>query len=270
MMALRPGIDSTKEDSSGLALLRATPMSQIVFRETHICPVGELCPPEIILELGGQRRCGICPLACKCVDHLPAIAAKQRQLLDRIQSSREDYVRLSKLGDEISELAEIYDAYEADFQEFLGWRLSEEILEDMRMQLGAQSETLHAAEPEIIRRHLTRVVKMSSQQEFVLRRIVEANVYPTLATDRLRLQALKLKRKVMAGLIDAGSLNGSEDDSHDDIVSLSRFILIVLKSKNLTLEQLSESLTQPLPRRRNSAILLSATGPITGGGGAST
>ena len=195
---------------------RASPMSQIVFRETHICPVGEHCPEEVVAETGGQRRCGTCPLACKCIDHLPAITAKQRQLLERLQSSREAFTTASfSAGAEESELGEIYDAIEADFQEYLGWRLAEEILEDMRLRLGPTSEHLHAAQPEIIRQHLTRVVKASGQQEFVLRRIVEANEYPTLATDRLRLQVLKLQRRLMAGQVDLELLD--RDDDEDEI-----------------------------------------------------
>jgi hypothetical protein len=145
--------------------------------------VGEHCPAEVVAEIGGERRCGVCPLACKCIEHLPAIVAKQRQLLERIQGSREAYNRLAQRKTEVSELGEIYDAIDADFQDYMGWRLAEEILEDIHQRFGSNAEMLHAADPEIIRQHLSRVVKASSQQEFILRRIVEPNEYPTLATE---------------------------------------------------------------------------------------
>jgi hypothetical protein len=256
MIALRRSLEVDEDDGSGaLELLRASPMSQVVFRETHICPVGEHCPEEVVAETGGQRRCGICSLACKCVEHLPAITAKQRQLLERMQSSLEAYNRLLLRRTEASEIGEVYDAIEADFQEYLGWRLAEEILEDMRLRLGPTSEHLHAAQPEIIRQHLTRVVKTSSEQEFVLRRIVESNEYPTLATDRLRLQALKLKRRLMAGQIGVELLD-TDDDDGDEIAGFARLVSTVLRSRNMTLGQLADGINRPLPVQRKRRLLL--------------
>ena len=246
MISLRQTLDASADDDTGLDLLRASPMSQVVFRETHICPVGENCPPEIVVEIGGYRRCGVCPLACKCIDHLPAIAAQQRLLLERTQSSRETYSRFSDGDGGAGALGELYDAIEADFQEYLGWRLAEEILEDMRSQSHLDPERIHVAEPEIIRRHLKRVVKPTNQVEFVLRRVVEANVYPTLATDRLRLQALKMTKRIMAGTLDAEVLIGN--DELDEIAGLASLVVTVLKSRNVTLEQLSQSISQPVPR----------------------
>lgn len=256
MISLRQTLNSSADDDTGLDLLRASPMSQVVFRETHICPVGENCPPEIVVEIGGYRRCGVCPLACKCIDHLPAIAAQQRFLLERTQSSRETYSRLSNRDGAAGELGELYDAMEADFQEYLGWRLAEEILEDMRRQTHLDPERIHVAEPEIIRRHLERVVKPTDQVEFVLRRVIEANTYPTLATDRLRLQALKLTKRIMAGTLDAETLIGEEDC--DEIAGLASLVTTVLKSRNVTLEQLSHSISQSQSR----PVALVARSPI--------
>jgi hypothetical protein len=166
---------------------------------------------------------------------------------------------------EVSELGEIYDAMEADFQEYLGWMFAEEILVDMRHKLGDNSEQIHAAQPEIIRKHLTRVVKASTQQEFVLRRIVEANEYPTLATDRLRLQALKLKRRVMAGHVALELLNEDDDDEEDELAGFALMVSTVLKSKNLTLEKLAESLERPLPVYRKEQLLLAQDAALPGG-----
>lgn len=257
MIGLRRGLeDDPGNASAALALLRASPMSQIIFRETHICPVGEHCPEEVVAEIREPRRCGICPLACRCIDHLPAIVAKQKQLLERIDDSRTAYNRLLERKTECSELGEIYDAKEADFQEYLGWRLSEEILEDMRHKLGPASEHFHVAQPDIVRRHLTRVVKASSQQEFVLHRIVEANEYPTLATKGLRLHALMLKRRFLAGRVGIKQLD-ADDDGEDEIAGLASLISTVLRSKKLNLAQLAERVERPLPARRNRRLLLS-------------
>ena len=80
---------STKDveayQTEGVRLLQEGPMSRIRFRETHICPVGEECPSDIIEQIGEPKRCGICPLAMKCIDHLTAMTAKCNQLVERIK-----------------------------------------------------------------------------------------------------------------------------------------------------------------------------------------
>ena len=256
ILALQPGLDAEAESAGALEVLRALPMSQIVFRETHICPVGEHCPAEVIAETGSARRCGICPLDCKCVDHLPAIAAKQRQLLERAKASLEAYARLSQMDGQGSELGEIHDASGADFQEYLGWCLSE----DIRQNSPEGLDQIHVARPEIVRQHLTRVVKRSSDQEFVLRRIVESNEYPTLATDDLRRQAVKMTKRLMAGVIDTGDLLAAYDGDEDEIVGFARLVSTVMKANDYSLEQLGEAIARPLPDRRTGRIMLTAEG----------
>ena len=59
----------------------------IRWHDTHVCPVGNQCPAEVIANIGAMNRCGICPLAAKCIDHLPAIDAKQSELHERIKTA---------------------------------------------------------------------------------------------------------------------------------------------------------------------------------------
>lgn len=254
MVAIRPILESEEEAKSGLDLLRVSPMSHIVFRETHVCPVGENCPAEVIAVTQATFRCGSCPLACKSVDHLPAIVAKQRLLQERIQSAQETYQRLTARGDAMGELGEIYDAIDADIQEYLGWRLAEEVLEDMRATLGAHTDMFHTEEPEMIRRHLTRVVKPSSEQEFILRRVMEANAYPTMATDRLRLLAARLRKRILAGL-EVVEVPQEEQEEEDEIAALASLVKLVLKAKGATLEELASTMRK-LPSPRSGRLLL--------------
>ncbi|MDN3564105.1 hypothetical protein ACFQY5_33130 [Paeniroseomonas aquatica] len=251
IVALRPILESDAEGASGLDLLRTSPMSRLVFRETHVCPIGEDCSAEVIAITKAPFRCGSCPLACKSVDHLPAIVAKQRLLSERIRAGQETYRKLAARGDAAGELGELYDAIDADIQEYLGWLLAEEILEDMRIKRGASAEAIHTEEPEIIRRHLIRVVKPSSEREFILRRVVEANVYPTMATDRLRLLAGRLRKRIHAGLepIDV------PDEEEDEIAALASLITVSLKAKGANLEELALSIGK-LPVGRSTRLLL--------------
>jgi hypothetical protein len=66
----------------------------------------------------------------------------------------------------------------------------------------------------------------------------------------------------MAGQISVDLLEAAEDD--DEIAGFARMVSTVLKSRNLTLEQLAESIQRPLPMRRDHQILL-AQGAVLAG-----
>ena len=236
-----------KEDKkriTAIERLKASPMSQVVFRPTHICPVGEQCPEEVIKVTGAARRCGLCPLACRSVDHLPAISAKKNELLERIRSSQQAFNRLEKDG-EMDALAEIWDAMEIDTQEFLAWSLTEDVLWDMSKHLKKDETQYHTIEPELVRKHLERVVKKTSQQDFVLKRIVESNEYPTMQTDRVRIFADRIRRKMLVNPEDS---LGIFDDPSDSISDIASFIKTEMKTRNFTLEDLSRTLERPLSK----------------------
>ena len=142
-----------------------------------------------------------------------------------------------------SELGEIYDAIEADVQELLGWRLAEEILWAMRRDLELSGEAIHAGSPEIIRKHLLKVSKPTSEREFLLRRVIESNAYPTLETDRLRFQVMQIKSEILAGLGNvAGLMPNSEEDT---VAEFAGFIMTVIKARNISLEDLAEAIRNP-------------------------
>lgn len=246
MVSLQRVLDE-KEDKKGITAidrLKASPMSQIVFRPTHICPVGEQCPEEVLKVTGAARRCGLCPLACRSVDHLPAIGVKKNELLERIRSSKQAYNRLEKYG-EMDALSEIWDAMEADTQEFLAWSLTEDVLWEMSKQLKKDEIQYHTIEPDLVRKHLERVVKKTSPQEFILKRIIESNEYPTMQTDRIRIFADRIKRTILVNPEDSLGVFNDPSDSISDVAS---FIKTAMRTRNFTLEDLSKELERPLSK----------------------
>lgn len=180
-------------DETGIDVLRNSPAANIVFRDTHICPVGEECPKDVIAAAGATLRCGVCKLACKSIDHLPAIAAKIRQLTARIKHNGDLFISIKKAGDRPQDLQEINDRIEADGYELMGWRQAEETLRDMR---GEDIGGIHTDQPEVIREHLTRVVRESDQAQFLADRLLDAEAYPALITDDLRIKAMRLMRNI--------------------------------------------------------------------------
>jgi hypothetical protein len=194
--------EDSKGEGDGQKLLMEGPMSRIRFRETHICPVGEECPSDIIEQIGAPRRCGACPLAMKCIDHLPAIAAKKNQLLERIKFQHKRRENLEGVGEPAAVLDEVWEDLGLDINELLGWQLSEEILLSLckqEQENDARNNVLHVDRPDIVRRHLQKVTRSCNRTELVLQRIADSNAYPTLSTPQVQAAAGRLRRRLLAG-----------------------------------------------------------------------
>lgn len=69
-------ITFSERSANGLDVFRKTHGIDAIANKTEICPYGNNCPPEVIKELRGMRRCSLCHFAVRSVDHLPAIIAK--------------------------------------------------------------------------------------------------------------------------------------------------------------------------------------------------
>jgi hypothetical protein len=195
--------DSNELNEEKIEILRHGPMSLVRFLPTHICPVGMQCPEDVIKAAGAPQRCGICPLAMKCIDHLPAIGAKKNALVEQIRYKNAQCKAMEKAGENTA-ADELYDQVEADTNELIGWQLSEEILVQMLKSRQSSSYTdsdvqFLVDQPEIVRHHLTRVVKRSEPVDFMLQRIAEGNAYPSLQTPELRAVAAGIRKKIMAG-----------------------------------------------------------------------
>lgn len=248
-MALWSTSEEDLEKRDGLELLRSGPMSRIRFRETNICPVGEECPEDIVKIIGAPKRCGICPLAMKCVDHLPAIAAKSNLLVERIRFASIKIARLRSRGEPQAAVNEIWDEMELDVNELLGWRFSEEMLTEIyrKAPTGSGASALHAERPDIIRSHLQRVTKSRSEAEFLLQRLADSNAYPTMATPRIQLLASSMRRRLLAGKdLDEFTIAGGD---HDDIEAVSRMLGIMMKAANLSIEGVASQLTSSIEPR---------------------
>jgi len=185
----------------GVELLRTTPMSQIVFRETHICPVGEVCPNSISDLIHEPRRCGLCPLAIKSVDHLPAIGAKMSQLLEQIHTATPLLEKVKNKAEPDPVIEEINDRRKLDVFEYLGWKRSFQLLsENLEKANTDQTNKYQVDEPELIRRHLKLVCKQNTKTEFVLSRIADVQAFPSMETSELRANANRLRQQLLANI----------------------------------------------------------------------
>jgi hypothetical protein len=240
---------TTKEDGEkqeGLELLVNSPMSQIRFRETHICPVGEECPSDIVLQIGAPKRCGICPLAMKCVDHLTAIAAKKNQLFERIGCLNRQRLSLKEMGEPSPVLDELWEAAELDASELVGWTLNEELLIARSKEVvseGTLSDLMFVERPEFVRRHLQKVTRVCSTSEFLLHRIADCNAYPGYATPQTQAVAARMKRQLLADERDI-PMDVSDNDLNA-VLSVSKMLNLMMKSSGLSISEISARFEEP-------------------------
>lgn len=237
--------DSDKLDDDGLKILRDGPMSLIRFRETHICPVGEECPSDVIKSTGGFKRCGICPLAVKCIDHLPGIAAKKNALVERIQYLTKQRERLEASGENAAADA-LWDEVDLETNELMGWQLSEEILAKiyhesiLKSNSDSEETVYHVERPDIVRRHLQRIVRKTRQTDFLLHRIAESNAFPSLQTPQIQAIAANIRRKLLAGKSLPDFV--SDVPGPDEVKVTAALLKTVMKANELSIEDMSNRL----------------------------
>ncbi len=256
-MALWSIEDDKLDEHDGLELLKSGPMSHIRFRETHICPVGEECPADIVRLMGAPKRCGMCPLAMKCIDHLPPIAAKRNQLVERVRYLLAQRKRMEAAGEPPASLDALWDEIQLDINELLGWKFSEEVLRDMHAEaernFGAPM-VLHADRPDIVRRHLKLVTRPCDKTEFLLHRLAESNAYPSMSSPQVQMAATLLRRRFSAG-------QGLEDlltlaDESDDIRAVASMLNTMMQASGLSMKEVAALLASPGQEPAAPALLL--------------
>ncbi|MGE5453100.1 MAG: hypothetical protein ACM3VZ_14795 [Acidobacteriota bacterium] len=196
-------ITMNEDATSGLDVLRETRAVNAAENKTEICPYGNHCPPEVVKQWRGMRRCGLCQYAVRSVDHLPAVSAKVKEfdemlhdLTLKVESAmdtvppRYSDEELDRLDDERSRLAE----------ELTGWRLNEEVLDAARIRIanGQDDRRWVVQKPEIIQQDLQRVAAPSNLTAYLLLRLDECLAYPSTESPQIRARFDMLRRSVLA------------------------------------------------------------------------
>lgn len=189
--------------TGGLDVLRETRATNAAENKTEICPYGNHCPPEIIQQWRGTRRCGLCQYAVRSVDHLPAVSAKTKEFKEILDALTE------KLEVAMAEIPSRYSDEEFDrldqerdrvAEELSGWKLSAEVLEAARSNIakGIDERKWVVQKPEIILRDLHRVEAPSNLTAYLLARLGECIAYPTSESPQMRARFDLLRRELLA------------------------------------------------------------------------
>ncbi|GJD87945.1 hypothetical protein BHAOGJBA_1452 [Methylobacterium hispanicum] len=214
-------------DTDGISVLRSTAMSYVTFRETHICPVGEACPSNVMDVIVEPRRCGLCPLAIRSVDHLPSIAAKMRRLLEQVREGAQVVERYRRRGEPAASVAEVNQRRRLDVMEYEGWKTALVLLTKTLAELGRGSaDAFHVGMPDAVRLHLRLVTRDADAAEFILQRIVDSHGHAAFETPLVRAQAAQLRQRLLAstGVVEA-EMDRVQDDPVAALVSSLRLVL---------------------------------------------
>lgn len=201
------------------------------FESTHICPFSSMCP-KVVLDKGINKNCYKCPYAIRTVDHLPALCAKRREIIELI-TSVEDKIILPntsnlnriKLQEKRKEMAEELSYYSIIVQ----------ILDNKLSELKSGKIEFTSFKPEAIKNELLRGKFPSySDATYILDRLEEVNNFPDLETPEIKAKIKYLTTKLLAS---SGNLRELiKEEYHGDNSSLHTYSLIksLIISKQLT------------------------------------
>lgn len=199
-------------------LLQSTPYSQISFHDSHICPVNDVCPKEVLDEIGVYRRCGVCPLSIKSLDHLTAISAKKRLFFEKIKSHKFSIDLLIQKKEPSNVIKIVKDQALYDMMEFCGWSIAECVLlkklHELQMNFSldgsdcSQNNNLFFSfKPEVVSNHLSILKIKSTDSEFIRSRIIDSSQFPLYTTDQIRIISSGLLKRITASSVLSENCN---------------------------------------------------------------
>lgn len=211
-----------EEGKSGVDVLIEESNIKLAFNKTEICPYNNTCPSDLIKEMKGFRRCGVCPYAVRSIDHLPAIAVKKRQMMELLGEIENKFTETSTNQEKytIEELDGIEEERQRITEELLGWIVSEEMLEANRKRLQSESDTSQyvVKKPEILIENLQQISAKENDVEYLLTRLSDCDSFPNLDTPMVRAKFDLLRRQLLARLGDfknAFDMKLPQDPAHE-------------------------------------------------------
>ena len=249
---------------SGIDVLRETRGTNAAFNKTEVCPFGNHCPPDVLRDLRGIGRCGLCSYAVRSIDHLPPVVAKVKQCAEQLESielkldAPDAEARFSEV-----ELQQLEAERQRTGEDLVAWQLSSEVLEVQRrlVESGKDSRRWVVARPEIIEQALKRVAVPTGDIAYVLARLAESVAYPTFDSPEIKARFDLLRRQLLAnaGNVRAALSSPAPPDVAAQCVGLLR---TVVDANGLDYGQLLSMLTtdkhlQGLPEAPTPMLLRS-------------
>lgn len=200
-------------DKTGIDVLRERGISAIAFNKTELCPYDNNCPESIVKMLRGVRRCSLCPCAVRSIDHLPAIAAKKKQVFETVlvlNHKLDEPNEASKYTD--TELDLLEDDRQRLSEDIAGWEACEQMLEVQRMRIAAGADTRRwmVERPSIIQEDLQKIETQTAGTTYLLSRLAESVSYPGFQSEYIKSMIDLARRRILARAGDSAAAFSSE------------------------------------------------------------
>ncbi|MEZ8235614.1 hypothetical protein AB6C62_19105 [Vibrio splendidus] len=201
---------------NGLTELGRANTNNIAYFRTHICPTGGECPKDIINSIG-EKNCHACPLTVATNNHLPAITSTIRLLCDDIKTINTKLDNFEMLETERKEFEDekMECVIKASY-----WEVRKNVIEDANANVNG----IYYVSDEGLQLLNSMKAHGASEQEMLMLRLKETEGIPHLHSDRLKMQASRLRRKIE---VRAKDRVGQSADDLSDI----EYLVAVAKTK---------------------------------------
>lgn len=225
---------------SGLKEIAERGIARVKLHPTHICPLGDECPPEIVNTIGA-KSCGQCPYSIKTVDHLPRILAHTRALGRQIDNKKIQLAEADEAGVPDGVLVEIEKELVHLASEASAWALTGKILAEKCTQLAGRALI---DRPDILSQAIE-IARPDSELDNLLIQCEEALSYPELTDSALQADVAKLRPCLLAMTGSVEQLFTPLDGREliDDFRGLVRSICM---TTGATPKELAEQMEKPL------------------------
>ena len=191
--------------ASGMNIIHTTPVSNLSFMATHICPFNGVCPDDVKKDFG-EMRCGPCYYSIKTVDHIPRILAEIRKLVDDLLTTQETLADAKTAGADKVGLQKLEKQKQDLGLDLSAWITTYEILKVNLSKLKSDDEAnkpFVVAKPDILLNKLEEIQLKDTSINDLLLRIKDAGNFQEYYTPNLKAKLTQLKNKI---LINTGQL----------------------------------------------------------------
>lgn len=223
---------------TGVDIIADAPSSRLIVHDTHICPVGDSCPKDVLNEIKEPKRCGLCRIAVKTIDNIPAINAKKLALEENAKINRKKAIRMRQQGENEDVISHYYEQSDYDVMESVAWHLAEVVLLRKYTDLAASDDAgtvMHVDDPELLAKKIQRAEITTNESIKLLKRISDSNAYVNLQDENLRAKSRRLHR-MMFGSDNEVSLFDMDDD--DPVKSLCSRIATEIEHRKISVSEI--------------------------------
>ncbi|WP_299082150.1 hypothetical protein [uncultured Paraglaciecola sp.] len=187
----------------GVSMLRGKEKCKLACNPTHFCPFDNICPKDIVEELGDVKACAVCPYAISGINHLPAISAAHDACIEEFVDAREKLSMLQQdKSTDLEMISEVQAIVDRKSLYASGWkyRQSELLAKLDDIKNGFETGAFTVGKPEFIANMLkpTFFKEEEHQGDYILKRLRDCKAFPLLETKKIAAKFEMSKRKLMA------------------------------------------------------------------------